>query len=174
MKVLPFKISKESCKTLTVEEEKKFCFYDKLHQHEEIQISYILSGKGTFIVGDTVKNYQQNDILIFGTNVPHVLNSNLEMSSHMISIFFTPDCFGHDFFELEELLVIKTLLKKSDLGIKVTDTSQELKNMFFQLTKQHDLKQIISFLKILNKIITFKYDTIANFNAKKMYFNKHQ
>ena len=58
MKVLPFKIPKSSTDTLIIEEDIGNMFYDKLHQHEEMQLSYIVSGKGTFIVGDTIKNYE--------------------------------------------------------------------------------------------------------------------
>ena len=67
MKVLPFKIPKSSTDTLIIEEDKGEMFYDKLHQHQEIQLSYVISGKGTLIVGDTIKNYETNDILIFGS-----------------------------------------------------------------------------------------------------------
>jgi hypothetical protein len=42
MKVLPFKIPKPKSGAIIVQEDLASVFYDKLHQHEEIQISYIL------------------------------------------------------------------------------------------------------------------------------------
>ena len=56
MKVLPFKIPKPEHDALIYQEDKEMVFYDKFHQHEEIQISYIAEGEGTLVVGDTI-NY---------------------------------------------------------------------------------------------------------------------
>jgi len=44
MKVLPFKIPKSESESLIYQEDKGLYFYDKLHQHKEIQISYIVKG----------------------------------------------------------------------------------------------------------------------------------
>ena len=104
MKVLPYRVSKSYSDTLIIEKDEGVVFYDKLHQHQDIQLSYIVSGKGTFIVGDTINNYEPNDILIFGSNVPHVLKSDEEtgLLSSMTSVYFTLGSFGNDFFELQE------------------------------------------------------------------------
>ncbi|MDZ7614150.1 MAG: hypothetical protein U5K51_11010 [Flavobacteriaceae bacterium] len=48
MKVLPFKIPKSEQSSFLVQEDIGTAFYDKLHQHEEIQISCILKGKELF------------------------------------------------------------------------------------------------------------------------------
>ena len=95
MKVLPFKIPKSEDAILIVQEDRGRTFYEKLHQHEEIQLSYIIAGKGTFIVGDTIRDFQSDDVLLFGSNVPHVLKSDPEnnQDSYMISVFFTRDSF---------------------------------------------------------------------------------
>mgnify|MGYP000564972839 CR=1 FL=1 len=37
-------------------------FYEKLHQHKEIQISVVLKGEGTYIIGDCVGDFKPNDI----------------------------------------------------------------------------------------------------------------
>ena len=84
-------------------------FYNKLHQHEETQISYIEKGEGTLLVGDTITQYQKGDILVIGSNLPHVFRSdtNSEESSVMISLFFTNNSFGKDFFELPTFKTIQ-------------------------------------------------------------------
>ena len=46
MKVYPFEIPKPISENLTVQEDKEFVFFDKLHQHKEIQISLIVEGTG--------------------------------------------------------------------------------------------------------------------------------
>ena len=59
MKILPFKIPKTEREALIYQEDIEHVFYDQLHQHEEIQISYILKGSGTLIVGDSINDYKE-------------------------------------------------------------------------------------------------------------------
>jgi len=169
MKVLPFKIPKSSTDTLIIEEDKGELFYDKLHQHEEIQLSYIVSGKGTFIVGDTIKNYETNDILIFGSNVPHVLKSDTEsnVSSRMISLFFTLDSFGEDFFDLPEFQRVKSFISKAQLGLKLKNIS--LKEKFETINKKSKLKRFLLFLEVLDCMMESDIETVASFSSKKIY-----
>lgn len=171
MKVLPFKIPKSSSDTLIIEQDNVDVFYDKLHQHQEIQLSYIVNGKGTFIVGDTIKNYEPNDILIFGSNVPHVLKSDEEASpsSRMISLFFTLDSFGSDFFELPEFLKTKIFLSKAELGIKLKNNRQDLRDMFVSIAHKNKLKRFITFLEVIEILIGSEYETVASFSKKKLY-----
>ena len=63
MKVLPFNIPKPEGGSLVYQEDYGEYFYDKFHQHEEIQISIIQNGKGTLIVGDTIHYYGEGDQL---------------------------------------------------------------------------------------------------------------
>jgi len=169
MKVLPFKIPKSSTDTLIVEEDVGHMFYDKLHQHEEVQLSYIVSGKGTFIVGDTIKDYETDDILIFGSNVPHVLKSDVEsnVSSHMISVFFTLNSFGAEFFDLPEFQKAKSFISKAELGLKLKDI--DLKEKFTTIIKESKLKRFMLFLEILDKMIQSDFETVASFSTKKIY-----
>ena len=169
MKVLPFKIPKSSTDTLIIEEDKGEMFYDKLHQHEEIQLSYIISGKGTFIVGDTIKNYETNDILTFGCNVPHVLKSDVgsNVSSHMISLFFSLDSFGEEFFNLPEFQKVKAFLSKAQLGLKLKNIN--LKEKFETITKEGKLKRFLLFLEVLENMMESEVETIASFSSKKIY-----
>mgnify|MGYP000952606861 FL=1 len=62
MKVLPFQIPKPEHDALIYQIDKEIIFYDKFHQHEEIQLSYIVEGAGTLIVGDTINYYKKGDV----------------------------------------------------------------------------------------------------------------
>ena len=76
MKVLPFKIPKPENNAIVYQEDIEIYFYDKLHQHEEIQLTLIKKGKGTLIVGDSINYYDKGDILVIGSNIPHVFKSD--------------------------------------------------------------------------------------------------
>ena len=70
MKILPFKIPKPLRDSLVYQVDLDTVFYDKLHQHEEIQLSLIVEGEGTLVVGDKVNHYKSGDIIAFGSNLP--------------------------------------------------------------------------------------------------------
>jgi len=173
MRVLPYKVSKSPSDTIIIEKDEGVVFYDKLHQHQDVQLSYIVSGKGTFIVGDTINSYEPNDILIFGSNVPHVVNCNEKASSlsSMTSVYFTLDSFGNDFFELQEFQKVKHFLLKAELGIKLKNNQQQLRDKFISLEKQNKLKRFIIFLEIIEILIGSEYETIASFSKRKLYSN---
>ncbi|WP_108804945.1 AraC family transcriptional regulator [Aquimarina sp. Aq107] len=171
MKALPFKIPKSSTDTLIVQEDKEIVLYDKFHQHEEIQISIIISGEGNLIVGDTIADYKPNDILVFGSNVPHVLQSSESAEkSYMISLFFTKESFGKMFFDLPEFEGLNHFFRSSVYGIKVLSQKQKLKKQFLKILKKEDrLDRFMVFLKILKLLKTVKVETISSFISKRAY-----
>ncbi len=171
MKVLPFKIPKSTTDTLIVQEDKETIFYDKFHQHEEIQISIIMSGEGSLIVGDTITDYKPNDILVFGSNVPHVLKSAFsEEESYMISIFFTKDSFGSTFFELPEFEELSGFFRNSVYGIKVLSKKKKLKKEFIKIVNSEDRFDRFSiFFKVLKLLKNANTGTISSFISKRTY-----
>jgi cupin superfamily acireductone dioxygenase involved in methionine salvage len=80
MEVLPFKLPKSEKDALIHQEDTGIAFFEQLHQHEEMQISYIVKGSGTLIVGDSVSIFNENDILVIGENLPHVF----EVAKHLL------------------------------------------------------------------------------------------
>ncbi|MFK7750547.1 MAG: AraC family transcriptional regulator [Kordia sp.] len=171
MKVLPFKIPKTENDILIVQENRGHIFYDQLHQHEEIQLSCIISGKGTFIVGDTIRDFQSNDVLLFGSNVPHVLKSDMERGeeSYMISFFFTSDSFGSHFFDLPKLQKAAQLLKDANFGVKFLENQTYLSLLFKNILQQHTIRQFASFFEILSMLAQSQYETISSFVNTKNY-----
>lgn len=171
MKVLPFKIPKAESDILIVQEDRGRTFYEQLHQHEEIQLSYIVSGKGTFIIGDTIRDFQSNDVLLFGSNVPHVLKSDVskDEDSYMISLFFTHDSFGDHFFALPKLKQLQELLNDARFGVKFTKHSTVVKSLFESVLIQNSLQQFATFFEILSVLTPSDYETVSSFINTKNY-----
>ncbi|MDH7448017.1 AraC family transcriptional regulator [Aquimarina sp. 2201CG14-23] len=171
MKVLPFKIPKSTTDTLIVQEDKEIVLYDKFHQHEEIQVSIIISGEGSLIVGDTITDYKPDDILVFGSNVPHVLKSAVsEKESYMISLFFTKESFGKMFFELPEFEDLSEFFRNSIYGIRVLSEKEKLKKQFLKiLKKQTRFDRFTVFLKILKLLKAADVETISSFISRRAY-----
>lgn len=154
MKVLPFKIPKPENVTLYVQHYKGESFYEKLHQHKEIQISVILEGEGTYIIGDCVGDFKPNDIFVLGKNLPHIFKRDIvfENDAEMVSLFFSKNSYGEDFFNLPEFEHFQHFFNDAVLGYKVLSNIDELSFLLSKIDTLSKYKQFTSFLDILNLI----------------------
>ncbi len=171
MKILPFKIPKPLNDSIIYQIDFDDAFYNKLHQHEELQLSLIIEGKGTLIVGDTVNYYKPGDVIILGSNLPHVFKSDLNTSkkSHMITLFFHKNGFGKQFFELEELKELQPFFKKSAQGFKVTTSKKRINTLFLDLENASKLTRFIILLEILKLASKASYKNLSSFIYEKAY-----
>lgn len=171
MKVLPFKIPKPESEALVYQEDHEIIFYNQLHQHEEIQISYIVQGSGSLIVGDSINYYKPNDILVIGENIPHVFRSDSTVTSQsiMFTLFFTRNSFGKDFFNISDLLEMSTFFKDSIYGMKLLSHQTEIIKQFQKLRKNNRIERIASLLKVLNLILQAEKEQLSSFVYRKKY-----
>lgn len=167
MKVLPFKIPKPKKEALVYQEDHEQVFYDKLHQHEEIQISLIVEGTGSLIVGDSISTYRKDDILLIGGNIPHVFRSDSKTpESVMYTLFFTANSFGKDFFKVTDLEGTKVFFKKAEHGVKISG-NRELIDVFMNLQHQSKIERIGSLLRIMNLIMHCGGQNLSSFIYRK-------
>lgn len=170
MKVLPFVIPKPEKTGLIYQVDKVRVFYDKLHQHEEIQLSFIVKGSGTLVVGDTITNYSENDVLVIGSNLPHVFKSDTNSEeSHMLSLFFTKQAFGDTFFNLEELKAVNVFFERSKYGFKLQSHIQTVSHLFLKLETATKLDRFIILLRLLNYMVECDYTSLSSFVYDKKY-----
>ncbi|WP_250433212.1 AraC family transcriptional regulator [Hanstruepera flava] len=172
MKVLPFKIPKPQNEAFVFQVDKEIAFYDKLHQHEEIQISYIVSGEGSLIIGDTINHYRSGDIMVIDGNLPHVFKSDYtEKESHMLSLFFTKDSFGTAFFQLPEMQELKPFFKRCKHGFKATSKQKAIHDIFLSIEHTSKLKQFIGLVEILKIASSCTYSSLSSFVYNRAYTN---
>ena len=171
MKVLPFQIPKPTKDALIYQEDHEYVFYDKFHQHQEIQLSYILEGEGTLIVGDTISNYKKGDVLAIGSNLPHLFKSepNATVKSHMLTLFFTKDGFGDSFFELEELSEVTSFFNRVENGFKILSKAKQLEQAFLCLKDSSKLERFVILLQILKLVSKAKKQSLSSFVYEKNY-----
>lgn len=175
MKVLPFKIPKAKNLGVIYQEDRGKSFYDKFHQHEEIQISVVINGKGTLIVGDTIHNYKETDIFVIGSNLPHVFKSDLNTheDSFMISLFFTTNSFGKDFFDLDDFNELSSFFQRSFNGFKITQGQDIITPNFLKLRDASYLERFIGLFEILKQLNSYENQALANFIYPKKYNDNH-
>ncbi|MCR9227023.1 MAG: AraC family transcriptional regulator [Flavobacteriaceae bacterium] len=171
MKVLPFKIPKPKNEALVYQIDREQVFYDQLHQHGEIQISYVEKGEGSLIIGDSINEYRTGDILVIGSFIPHVFRSDtrIKEESLMHTLFFDQDSFGKDFFQLTDLSSTQSFFKKSVFGMRILSRKSKIIPLFKALAHQNKVEQIASLLMIINQINKSKTTALSAFVYRKSF-----
>src|SRR5690606_17244133 len=128
------------------------------HFHPEYEIAYIHRGRGTLFVGDTMVEYDENEIILLGPNLPHEWRSDIkeepDIYSESISAHFKHNFIGDSFYGQTEVTRLKEFLEKAKRGIRITDPYTKIytKEKLLILPETVGLKRIIKLLQILEKI----------------------
>lgn len=100
--------------------------YDKWHFHPEIELTHIRKGSGKRYVGDNIEEFEEGDLVLIGSNLPHVWRNDIDYykpdgSLRVVAevVQFTPECFGKDFFNIPETKFIRELLDLASRGLKI-------------------------------------------------------
>lgn len=153
MKVQPFEIPKSLHDSIIIQIDKSELFFEHLHQHKEIQISYIVEGQGKLFVSDSVHGFASGDIFVVGGNTPHLFQSVKDgQPSHMISVFFTKESFGNGFLEIPELKEMQEFLETSENSFRLTTELGLVKKLLENLKDAGGLDKFIYFLRLVKKI----------------------
>ncbi|MBT2160758.1 AraC family transcriptional regulator [Zobellia barbeyronii] len=170
MKVHPFQIPKPLHQNLIVQVDREMVFYDKLHQHAEIQLTLIVKAKGKLIVGDSIHPFEDGDFFVIGPHSPHLFkNDSTDEIAHRISLFFTETTFGESFFELPDLEELQPLFNVSKEGFQVLGDTKDIQNAMKQLPNLQKLERFICFFNLLKNLCYADKKTLTNFvSSKKM------
>ena len=153
MKIYPFEIPKPVGRTLIIQVDKEYVFFDKLHQHEEIQISLLVKGSGKLIVGDSIRSFTEGDLIVINGKIPHLFQSSpSEEPSHMISLFFTYTTFGDNFFDIPHLEQAKAFFTTSNTAFKVSENNTEARELMKKFPEVDKLSRLLIFLQLLKSI----------------------
>ncbi|RIJ50409.1 AraC family transcriptional regulator [Maribellus luteus] len=143
----------------TVKTYKEKVFHLPFHRHDRYELTYIIRGKGTRIIGDTIKEYKSGDIVLMAPNIPHHWQSEWtgDKSVAAITVFFSEDFPSPDFKLLSEFDNITELLKTSRFGIELKgELRKKIQRKLMKLTNGHTLNQIINIINILSSIAKSK------------------
>ncbi len=149
-------------------------FYNKWHFHPELELSYITESTGMRFVGDNISPFSAGDLILIGSNLPHVLkndpayfqpHSELRVGSRVIQ--FLPDCFGKDFLHLKEMENIKALFERAKRGLHITGKTRD--------KVAHLLNQLIYNEKGVGRITFLLHilDTIAQSDETEYLSSEH-
>lgn len=164
MKVVQFTIPVAGDRSIVVKEEELPHFYNHLHRHKEIQITWIIEGTGTLIAGNYMQPFKAEEVYLLGANQPHLFKSDpvyfdqrRKKKVKALSLFFNPVQFTQTVLSLPETKNIKRLIEQSSMGLQVPAAS--VKKIIAEMLLVKEAKQayiLAAFLHLLQTMSSIK------------------
>lgn len=112
--------------------------YNIWHHHPEIELLFIRGGKGMQIVGDDIRNIdEETHMIITGPNLPHTIVYDTSRPNGVVEaivVHFSRTIFGDKMLNLPELSNLRDLMDHINQGISITgDTLERLEQIMFSL-----------------------------------------
>lgn len=163
MKVIPFQVPKTGQEAFRLQVDVLPYFYDRLHQHSEIQIMLIEKGEGTLIAGDYVGRFNAGDVYVIGSGQPHVFRSDEsyyhsrnKKNVQATALYFDEHYAGENFWQLQELKDIRQFLGKVGTIRVEGKTLKEVASLIHQVTQSQKVMKLILFLQLLHVLAQSK------------------
>lgn len=119
------------------------------HFHPELEICYTSKSAGKRFVGNMISDYQEDDLVMFGSNLPHGFTTDMYCSQVVLQMNY--DFLGHEFINRPELKVVKKLFHKSKHGLDFgPETKKQAIPLIAQLVNEKDTySQLLRLLELL-------------------------
>ena len=138
--------------------------FQKWHYHPEIELVYINNGKGKRQVGLHLSNYDEGDLVMIGTNVPHTgFTEYFDKERKEVVVQFKPDFLGNSLEKVLEFKNIKRLFEISKRGLVFSgNTKKTIGISMLGLQYETPLQKVLTLIKILNDLSISKDVTVLN------------
>lgn len=174
MKVIQFTIPVEIDNSIHFQEDKLPHFYPHLHRHIEIQITWVINGEGTLIIGNNMQHFQSGNVFVIGANQPHFFKSDPSYfiaanrkSIHTLNIFFNPTGFISQLLAFPEMRSIKKFVNSTNFGMQASEKdASKLSEHFLKIRNSSAgfrLAYFIELLQIVANLKQWKYLSTESF-----------
>lgn len=135
-------------------------FYNRWHFHPEVELVHIQKGSGIQFVGDSIRPFRKDDMILVGSMLPHLWRCDdlyFEKGSRLRAkatvAHFREDFWGKEFLELPENKKIRELLVRAKRGLLIRGkTRTAVAALMPQLLKAGQTERIIILLRMLSLI----------------------
>lgn len=89
------------------------------HVHPEVELTYIVAGRGQRFVGDDIADFTPDELVLMAGGLPHTWHSrpHRRKSSESVVIQFLPDCLGRPFYDAPEMADVRALVDRAAVGL---------------------------------------------------------
>lgn len=120
------------------------------HYHSDYELNLVMGTSGKRIVGDSVENFTEGDLVLIGPGVPHAWKAPTYDSTHVITIQFHEEMYNSFLLSKRVFEPIKELLFRSKRGIVFSGATFEMvKKKIIELSSKRGFATALDFYGIL-------------------------
>lgn len=181
MKILQTEITPAHNSHISVVERNEPYFKSPFHYHPEIELVYIKESHGKRVVGDKIEPFYPGDLVLVGSNLPHVWLSDEsfhqgveDACAKSIVMYFNKAIFGEGFYSMRELEKINTLFKNAQRGLKIAGaTRDKVIDILENLVNKPGFERVLGLLEMLHILSTsHEVEFINNETYSGVVYNK--
>lgn len=125
------------------------------HYHPEIEICFTRASRGKRFVGNQISDYEEGDLVLFGSNLPHGFTT--DMRCEQVVIQMAGDFLGTTFLQKPELRSIKKLFQRAQRGLAFGESVHHgSKRIIRRIMNSEGFSQMIHLFELLNLLATTK------------------
>ncbi|NKI27548.1 AraC family transcriptional regulator [Arenibacter sp. 6A1] len=124
------------------------------HFHPEYELVYIEGSNGTRHVGDHISNYEGSDLVLIGSNIPHLnFDYGVDTDYQKVVVHLKKELVETHLFGTPELLLINTMFQKSKQGLAFHGKlKKDIGKRLFALEGLSPIRQYLELLEILHSL----------------------
>jgi len=144
-------------------------FYGYYHRHREFQISYVVKGKGSLMLGNLIRPCDKDEIFLVKPNEPHLFFKDESLPDndqiHIIHLFFSLDKLK-PFFEMTELQAVKNFFYNLDTSKSLPATyAAALKNLFISLDAEEGVSKLLKVIDVFRFLLNQEQHLISIYSG---------
>jgi len=137
------------------------------HVHPEFELTYVESSFGVRLIGDSMNEFCEHDLVLTGPLLPHHYvqfshDSTGPEWSRLKVIKFKDDFAGKTLFELPEFQFVKRMLQEASLGLIFNlETAQKAEKLIEKTFTAPAPTRLVTFLELLVLLSESEYKTLT-------------
>jgi len=142
----------------------KEAFDTPWHYHPEYELTYITASRGVRYVGSSFENFEEDDLVLLGPNLPHCWKNNgPQPCAGAIVFHWGNDLLGDRWQEKQEFKSIHKLLRLAENGLCFERSfAQPLKEKLLHALQRSPLQKLLALLSTLEEMaVTTKYHVLS-------------
>ncbi len=134
------------------------------HYHPEFELVLVFGGSGRRHVGNHLSYYDDGDLVLIGSNLPHAGFGYAALGEHEeIVIQFRENFLGENFFDKPEMFPIKKLFESSQQGVQFYGgTYQNVRAKLKNLLSMSYFERLVALLNIFYDLAISKEQNLLN------------
>ncbi len=126
-----------------------------MHFHSDYELNLVCHTSGKRMVGDSMETFTENDLIMIGSNLPHVWKAPTSKETHVITIQFHDKIFNSFLMGKRLFSPIRDMLARSQRGLDFSDeTKNRVKKKILALSQSAGFNTVLDFFSILYELAT--------------------